>query len=214
MPAGPTTSGSSSSVTVSGTPNQNLAQVGGNNILTGRAGQLIAGIGDASTTNALKIDSNGSLQALLEGANGSALLPNAAALADALANPTTTQIAALGFGFDGATWNRIRRAKVFKEVKAVAVTAGTPVGIWTPAGGKKFRLQGFLLSLSVAGFVIFEDTTGAGNEFWRTCAMAAGIGVPAPELDDGFLSAAANNQLFLDVSASGTLNGFVWGNEE
>ena len=103
-------------------------------------------------------------------------------------------------------------AAVFKEIKAVAVTAATPVSVWAPASGKKFRLLGFMLSLSVAGEIFLEDATGV--EFLRTPAMAAGIGLASPPLGLGYLSSAANNALFIDVSASGTVNGFVFGVEE
>jgi hypothetical protein len=87
------------------------------------------------------------------------------------------------------------------------------VAVWTPASGKKYRLLGWMLSLSVAGEVIFKETTG-GSEFLRTPAMAAGAGLASPPLGLGIPATAANDALAIDVSASGTVNGFVFGTEE
>ena len=44
------------------------------------------------------------------------------------------------FGFNGATWDRLR---VQSKMTAVSLGAGTTeTTIWDPAGGKKFRLMG------------------------------------------------------------------------
>ena len=125
---------------------------------------------------------------------------------------TFAQIAA--FGGAGVNFVSPRVATTFKKIQALAVTAGTPQSVWTPAASRKFRLMGWFLSLSVAGKILFEDTTGGANEIIRTPAMAAGVGVASPPIGNGILSAAANNQLFIDVSATGTVDGFVFGTEE
>ena len=114
-----------------------------------------------------------------------------------------------GTGSNG--WDRPRTPVTFKTIAAVAVTAGTPVAIWTPTSGKKFRVMGFMLSLSVAGSVILKDAT---TEILRTPLMAAGIGQASPPMGNGILSAAANNVLNADVSATGSVSGFVFGTEE
>jgi len=107
---------------------------------------------------------------------------------------------------------RQRTPAVFKTLAAVAVTAGTPVAAWTPAAGKKFRFMGGGVSLSVAGAVIFKDAT---TEIWRTPLMPAGIGQPIPpNFGNGILSAAANNVLNIDVTATGSVTGGVFGTEE
>lgn len=112
-------------------------------------------------------------------------------------------------------WSKQRQPTVFKNIKAVSITAGTPVSVWTPGSGNKFRLLGFMLSLSVAGSILFEDATGSANEFLRTPLLAAGIGLASPNMGGfGYLSTAANNGLFLDVTASGSVSGFVFGTEE
>lgn len=123
------------------------------------------------------------------------------------------RVIAHGYAFTGAAWDRARSANVFKPIAAVAVVAGTPVTVWTPAAGKKFRLMGFMLSLSVAGSVLLLDNAG-GAEIVRTPLMAAGAGLASPPLGNGALSAVANNVLKVDVTANGNVSGFVFGTEE
>ena len=106
---------------------------------------------------------------------------------------------------------QLRFVKVTKDVNGVAVTAGTPVTIWTPAAGKKFRLLRWDLSLSVAGQIIFNDNA---TLMFRTSALVANTGRQSGLDANGFLSATANNPLKIDVSASGTVNGWVAGCEE
>lgn len=100
---------------------------------------------------------------------------------------------------------------VVKTIAAVAVTAGTAVAIWTPAAGMKFRLVGYSLSLTVAGSVILKD---AAAEVLRTGLLAANVAQISPPLSNGYVSAAANNALNMDVSATGSVSGFVYGQEE
>lgn len=114
--------------------------------------------------------------------------------------------------FNGGSWDRWRTPQRFVPIQAVAVTAGVAQVVWTPGGGKKFHLMGFMVSLSVAGYIIFEDNT---TEFLRTPAMAAGIGQANPaNFGNGYTSSAANNTIKMDVSASGTINGFLMGTDE
>lgn len=106
-------------------------------------------------------------------------------------------------------------SNVFKTIKNVALTAGTPINVWTPASGKRFRLLGWALSSSAtSASIIFEDNTGAANEFMRTPDMSANFGIVSPDMGDGFLSSAKNNPLFLDATATGNINGYVFGREE
>lgn len=114
-------------------------------------------------------------------------------------------------GTAGGQQAALRTPNIFKTIAAVAITAGTPVAVWTPASGKKFRLMGYALSLSVAGSVILKDAT---TEMLRTPLMPAGIGQASPPIGNGILAAAANDALNADVSATGTISGFVYGTEE
>ena len=102
-------------------------------------------------------------------------------------------------------------AAVVKNIAAQAITAGTPVSLWTPATGKKFRVLGFALSLSVAGSVILKDNT---TEILRTPLLAAGVGLASPPMGLGILSSTVNNALQLDASVTGSVSGFVFGVEE
>ena len=72
--------------------------------------------------------------------------------------------------------------------------------------------MGGAVSLSVAGAVIFKDAT---TEIWRTPLMAAGVGQEIPaNFGNGILSALANNVLNIDVTATGSVTGGVFGTEE
>lgn len=113
--------------------------------------------------------------------------------------------------YNGASWDRARTPNVFKAVGGVAVVAGTPVTIWTPAAGKKFRLMGYFLSGDAATAAIFLDQAA---EVIRTGKMAAGIGVPSPAMGNGALSAVANNVLKLDTLVNTSFHGYVFGTEE
>jgi hypothetical protein len=107
-------------------------------------------------------------------------------------------------------------AYVFKPIKAVAITAGTPVAVWTPASGRRFRLLGFCIVPTVAASILFEDATGSGNEFlrWPLTAAVPTAQIPVNIGPAGYLSTTANNALFLDVTASATVSGYVYGTEE
>src|SRR6266568_1661159 len=93
-------------------------------------------------------------------------------------------------------------AYVFKPIKAVSITAATPVAVWTPTSGKRFRLLGFCVLPTVANVgILFEDATGGTNEFLRfppTAAVStAQVSVSLGQY--GYLSTTVNNVLFLDV---------------
>ena len=105
---------------------------------------------------------------------------------------------------------------VTKRVSAVAVVAGTPQAVWTPAAGKRFRLCGWSLGVGAAASIIFKE--GAGN-----ADIGGGVQTPVlpingvdaqPGIWPGILSAAADNVLKVDVSANATVSGYVWGFEE
>ncbi len=160
------------------------------------------------TTNT-DINNNVSADGVMELAVAGQLLNNAGADGNALAN---VLIIALG-GFNGATVDREYLPSVYKNVAAVAVTASTPVAIWTPATGKKFHLMGWNLSLSVAGSIIFKDGGNSSAEIIRAGAMPIGQANVSPWFGNGFTGAAAAGALQIDVTASGTVNGFVFGVE-
>lgn len=131
---------------------------------------------------------------------------------DELGNPRPLAVAPSWW--NGSSLDREYGPNVFKTLAAVSVTAGTPVAIWTPAAGKKFRLIGFMLSLSVAGAIIFKDGGNSNAEIFRTSLMGAGVGLASPWFGNGVLGFAANGALEIDVTSTGTVSGFVFGCEQ
>ena len=133
---------------------------------------------------------------------------------DANVSTTTAGVQVLAAQYLRSSTTGLEQQRVpssLRNLAAQAVTAGTAVLVYTPAAGKKFRLLSYHLSLSVAGSVIFREgaNAGASTEFLRTPLLAAGIGQPAPGMGNGFLSAAANNVLAIDATASGTISGWL-----
>lgn len=155
------------------------------------------------------LDSRGNLQVTLiskNGTNGTAAQSPGEGQSNSAGLVTNAQTMI----FNGTTWDRERGPNVFKSLQSVAVVAGAAVTVWTPAAGKKFRVMGFVLSLSVSGSVILKDSS---TEILRL-QTAAAIGVASPPMGNGILSTVANNVLQVDVGASGNVSGFVFGTEE
>ena len=101
---------------------------------------------------------------------------------------------------------------VVKTIKAVAITAGTPVSVWTPSTGSRFVLLGWQLSSSAVASILFEDATGSANEFMRTPVFAALAQMNStPGL--AYMSNTLNNALFLDVTGTSTISGYIFGVE-
>jgi hypothetical protein len=98
----------------------------------------------------------------------------------------------------------------FKTLKAVTIT--TIATVWTPATGKKFRLMGGCISVSVAASVLFEDNS-AGTDIYQSPLLLAATPYNF-DLGDGVLSAAINNVLKATASAAGTISGTLYGLEE
>lgn len=152
------------------------------------------------------------------------------ATGDGLANPATApQSQAEAYLWNGASWERGRTPNTFRTV---AATALGNTALWTPAAGKKFRLMGVLVQVTnnailAAGAVVTialqDGAVALGvtfSVFIPTAAAASG-----PELFDsgwltlgnGFLSAAANNVLNVNLSVAltgGTVRAIACGTEE
>lgn len=121
-------------------------------------------------------------------------------------------VANFNYGVNGSTWDRIRLPNVFKSLSSVLITSETT--IWTPAGGKKFRLMGFVLTQGVVtGAVTLKDNT-AGSTILIIPPNTVGVFMLSPRMGNGILSAAANNVLTATGVATETLTGFVFGTEE
>lgn len=160
------------------------------------------------------VDTRGGQYVVLKGAAATSGVGSSNGSTDGLSINSTGILALAELAvFSGVGWDRLRGANVFKPVLNVAVVAGTPQVIWTPAAGKKFRLMGLALSLSVAGFLSLDDG-GSVPDVVRLPAMPAGQGIDVETFGNGLLSVAANNTLRVDASANGNVNGMVWGTEE
>lgn len=100
----------------------------------------------------------------------------------------------------------------FIQLDAQSITHATPVSVYTPTTGKKWRILGYNISTTVAGAIQFEDTTG--TEVLRTPLLLAGAPFGSGDMGNGYLSTAANNQLFLDVTVTGVVSGWIGITEE
>ena len=100
-------------------------------------------------------------------------------------------------------------------IDAVTITAGTPVTVWTAADttNGRIRLLGWRLSASAAASLEFQDSNAAGTVIAQSPLLAiAGIDV-CEDIGDGLLLTAGKT-LDLDVTATATISGMVWGTEE
>lgn len=162
-----------------------------------------------------QVDSRGNLAVALYIGNDTIPIEGGALSADGVSGTSVGIITRTHqYVWNGASWDRLRGPNVIKTVAAVAITAATGVTIWTPAAGKKFRLMGWSLSSSAAAALIFGDNV-VGTVILRSELLAAaGLSQIPPGFGNGFLSAAADNVLKLDVTANTTVSGYVFGVEE
>lgn len=100
----------------------------------------------------------------------------------------------------------------FIQLQAQSITHATPVDVYTPTAGKKWRILGYNLSTTVAGAIQFEDTTGV--EVLRTPLLLAAAPFASGDMGNGYLSTAVNNHLFLDVTVTGAVTGWIGIEEE
>lgn len=188
-----------------------LVDVYGNPI-TGSNGTSANG-GAVPITNVMVVEAG-----IWDGGNN--ILPIRAATGDSIGGGNVIMTAAGLYNPTVGNFDRVREITTFKPFNGQALTAtsgNTPTSIWTPASGKKFRLMGYWFSLSAAAGLVFHDlaTVGGGGVIPIPSPLAAAAGiVQSPPIGNGFLSATANNQLWIDATAAATVTGFVWGTEE
>jgi len=122
----------------------------------------------------------------------------------------------------------LRTPTTFRSATVPAATGTTDV--WTPAGGKKFRLMGYAIHFSgtaaAAGlrtFSIQEETLGAIGMDTGTLAPAAGTGAENSSLvvnlpGNGYLATTADKKLQVVTATTAYTAGAdyitVWGTEE
>lgn len=139
--------------------------------------------------------------------------PSSVRMQDARSNENDfEEVAAYEAIFNGTNWDRRRTPNVFKTINALSIAAEAT--IWTPTAGKKFRLMGYMLETgTVGGNVLLKDNT-AGSTILILPFGAANATLNDPGMQNGILSAAANNVLTATGAATQTLSGYVYGTEE
>lgn len=127
------------------------------------------------------------------------------------------------YAYNGATFDRVRIADVFKTVVA---TAGGNTAVWTPTSGKKFRLMGYTLSISgtmtATGTNVLQLTDGlsvtiAQHAATVTATTPTGDTQIGCDFGQGYLSIAANNVLEVHLGTAMATGGVyvnAWGTEE
>ena len=99
---------------------------------------------------------------------------------------------------------------VFKSFSGLAITAEAT--LWTPTGGKKFVLMGFVITQgTLTGDLTLTDGTG-GSTILVVPATPVGQPLAVP-LGAGITSGAANRLLRAIGVATETISGFVYGQE-
>ena len=113
---------------------------------------------------------------------------------------------------DVAAMTQPRTPTTFVPLSAVDISSEATV--WTPAGGKKFRLLGYVITQgTLTGDVILRDDT-AGTTILVIPAQTVGIAQVSPPLGDGILSATADHVLTAEGESTETISGYLFGVEE
>lgn len=105
------------------------------------------------------------------------------------------------------------QANVFKMIDANSITAGSAEAVWTANGDLRIRLLGWCLSASAAAAIEFQDENASGTVIAQTPLLGIAEVHNSPDLGDGILLVAGKD-LMLDVTATATISGMVWGREE
>jgi hypothetical protein len=122
--------------------------------------------------------------------------------------------------FDTSGSFALRTPQVWNSALA---TAAGPTALWTPAGGKKFRLMGFSFAIpsiatSVAGVIInLLDAAAAVGYVAAIGATTTAFAGTVVFNGNGYLSAAINQVLNINLSAAitaGAVYVTAWGTEE
>ena len=121
-------------------------------------------------------------------------------------------------GSDLAVEEAFRTPTTFLPFSAAVASVGTPVVVWTPASGRRFRLMGWAYTSGGTGAAVFKEASVAVSigSLWTNPAGAANVVVNSPPgLVNGILAASRNNPLVVDSTVAGiTYTGTVFGAEE
>ncbi|HNP70717.1 MAG TPA: hypothetical protein PKK15_06405 [Kouleothrix sp.] len=112
--------------------------------------------------------------------------------------------------YNGSVMAIARTPDVFKPVALASGQAETT--IWTPASGKRFRLQRLVLTASAQTVLTFKDNTAGTTILVLELAANAPLQIDLGGI--GVFSGAADRVLTVTRATAATLNGFVAGNED
>lgn len=125
--------------------------------------------------------------------------------------------------WNGATWDRVRGATIYKTVIATAAGETT---VWDPAGGKKIRLMGYTISvagtLAATGVQTIQLLDGNGGTVIKnhvatvTATTPTGDSQMGADLGNGqLLTTDANLRVKLGTAMdTGSVTVNAWGTEE
>lgn len=126
---------------------------------------------------------------------------------------TGIQSASIGYGYSGASYDRVRVGKVYKYIEYLNLANATATTVWTPATGKKFRLMGVSVSVSAAATVsLLDGVSGSAFMTFRT----GGADSKDFYFGNGVLSGVADRVMQVYNASGATINVWVhaWGTEE
>lgn len=120
------------------------------------------------------------------------------------------------FVFNGATWEPLLTPSKFIPIVQLQLTASSPMAIWTPATGKKFRFMGVALTSTLQATYNFRD--GFGGPIIKSIGLSANVPFAPPPLGNGILSTTPGNPLVLELvngapTALAEISGNVMGQE-
>src|SRR3990167_2230150 len=111
-----------------------------------------------------------------------------------------------------------RTPAIFRPFAAAVASVGTPVVVWTPSTGTRFRLLGWSYSSGGTGAAVFKEASVAVSvgSLWTNPSTALNVVVNnPPNLVNGIFAASRNNPLVVDSTVAGiTYTGTVFGTEE
>jgi hypothetical protein len=134
-------------------------------------------------------------------------------ISDAAGDSSASLVAYKGYGYNGASWDRLRTPTKFFTATA---TASGDTALWTPTSGKKFRLLRYQIQITgdaaTSGGadidIVLRDSTTALAAAYSLYVPAASVNALGADntgwqdLGNGILSAAANNVLNINLSAA------------
>jgi hypothetical protein len=96
-----------------------------------------------------------------------------------------------GVGADG-TNKEFTASDTVKSLYGTGVPNGGQTGIWTPASGKKFRINSFTIAASVAGlYALLDGAVPFAYVYMPVGVVTVNLGNP------GYTSTTANNILYV-----------------